>query len=59
MLMIASIQFKTAMRIFYISLNTAGKATLVVCIRKLMTSLYAIVISKDVTAGPLIAILNI
>jgi len=46
MLMITAIQFKTAMRIFYISLNTAGKATLVVCIRKLMTSLYAIVISR-------------
>lgn len=46
MLMITAIQLKTAMRIFYISLNTAGKATLVVCIRKLMTSLYAIVISR-------------
>lgn len=46
MLMITAIQFKTAMRIFYISLNAAGNATLVVCIRKLMTSLYAIVISR-------------
>lgn len=59
MLMITAIQFKTAMRIFYISLNAAGKATLVVCIRKLMTYPVRHCHKQDVIAGPLIAILNI